>query len=96
MSECVIPTLTSNEVVASKSVLPAGWKPNLKDLKSLDLTLPVSRQSGLCVWIITKSDLLDIRDFAIKFFVGGENQTGDLSVVYHQLAEAVWTAAHGL
>ncbi|WP_243316800.1 fumarate hydratase [Geothrix paludis] len=41
MSECVIPTLTSNEVVASKSVLPAGWKPNLKDLKSLDLTLPM-------------------------------------------------------
>ncbi|WP_257312430.1 fumarate hydratase [Geothrix fuzhouensis] len=41
MSECVIPTLTSNEVVASKSVLPAGWEPNLKDLKSLDLTLPM-------------------------------------------------------
>ncbi len=41
MSECVIPNLTSNEVVASKSVLPAGWKADLADLKNLDLSLPV-------------------------------------------------------
>jgi fumarate hydratase class I len=41
MSECVIPTLTSNEVVASKSVLPAGWKADLSNLKGLDLTLPM-------------------------------------------------------
>ena len=41
MSECVIPTLTSNEVVASKSVLPAGWKADLGNLKALDLTQPV-------------------------------------------------------
>jgi fumarate hydratase class I len=42
MSECVIPTLTSPEVVASKSVLPAGWKADLSNLKALDLTLPVT------------------------------------------------------
>jgi len=42
MSECVIPTLTSNEVVASKSVLPAGWKADLSNLKGLDLTLPMT------------------------------------------------------
>lgn len=41
MSECVIPTLTSNEVVESKSVLPAGWKADLSNLKALDLTQPV-------------------------------------------------------
>jgi fumarate hydratase class I len=41
MSECVIPTLTSNEVVASKSVLPEGWKADLANLKGLDLTQPV-------------------------------------------------------
>lgn len=41
MSECVIPTLTSNEVVTSKSVLPAGWKADLGDLKGLDLTQAV-------------------------------------------------------
>jgi len=41
MSECVIPTLTSLEVVASKSVLPGGWKADLSNLKALDLTLPV-------------------------------------------------------
>jgi fumarate hydratase, class I len=41
MSECVIPTLTSMEVVESKSVLPAGWKADLSDLRGLDLTPPV-------------------------------------------------------
>ena len=41
MSECVIPTLTSMEVVESKSVLPDGWKADLSNLKSLDLTQPV-------------------------------------------------------
>ena len=41
MSECVIPTLTSNEVVKSKSVLPDGWKADLANLKALDLTQPV-------------------------------------------------------
>ncbi len=40
MSECVIPTLTSNEVVESKSVLPEGWKADLSNLKAVDLTLP--------------------------------------------------------
>jgi fumarate hydratase class I len=40
MSECVIPTLTSPEVVASKSVLPASWKGDLSKLQTLDLTLP--------------------------------------------------------
>ncbi|MFI5355161.1 MAG: fumarate hydratase, partial [Desulfobaccales bacterium] len=38
MSECVIPTLTSPEVVKSKSVLPDGWKADLSNLKGLDLT----------------------------------------------------------
>ncbi|MDR3684949.1 MAG: fumarate hydratase [Geothrix sp.] len=42
MSECVIPTLTSLEVVASKSVLPGSWKADLSNLKTLDLTLPVT------------------------------------------------------
>jgi fumarate hydratase class I len=41
MSECVIPTLTSHEVVESKSVLPDGWKADLSNLKGLDLTQPV-------------------------------------------------------
>jgi fumarate hydratase class I len=41
MSECVIPTLTSSEVVASKSVLPEGWKADLSHLKTVDLTQPV-------------------------------------------------------
>ena len=41
MSECVLPNLTSLEVVASKSVLPEGWKADLSNLKALDLTLPV-------------------------------------------------------
>jgi fumarate hydratase class I len=40
MSECVIPTLTSPEVVASRSVLPEGWKADLANLMGLDLTLP--------------------------------------------------------
>jgi len=42
MSECVIPTLTSPEVVKSKSVLPVGWKADLSNLKNLDLELPVT------------------------------------------------------
>ena len=42
MSECVIPALTSREVVESKSVLPAGWKADLSNLKALDLTQPVT------------------------------------------------------
>jgi fumarate hydratase class I len=42
MSECVVPTLTSLEVVASKSVLPKGWKADLADLKNLDLQVPVT------------------------------------------------------
>ena len=41
MSECVVPTLTSNEVVESKSLLPAGWKADLSNLKALDLAQPV-------------------------------------------------------
>ncbi len=41
MSECVVPALTSPAVVASKSVLPEGWKADLSNLKGLDLTLPV-------------------------------------------------------
>src|SRR5664279_4916220 len=41
MSECVIATLTSIEVVESKSVLPNGWKADLSNLKGLDLTQPV-------------------------------------------------------
>ena len=42
MSECVIPTLTSPEVVKSKSVLPVGWKADLSNLKNLDLELTVT------------------------------------------------------
>jgi fumarate hydratase class I len=41
MAECVIPNITSNEVVESKSVLPAGFKADLKDLGAVDLKLPV-------------------------------------------------------
>jgi fumarate hydratase class I len=41
MSDCVIPTLTSNAVVESKSLLPEGWKADLANLKALDLTRPV-------------------------------------------------------
>lgn len=40
--ECVAPNLTSPEVVASKSVLPAGWKADLSNLAGVDLTLPVT------------------------------------------------------
>ena len=39
MSECVVPTLTSAEVVASKSLLPQGWKADMSNLAGLDLTL---------------------------------------------------------
>ena len=42
MSDCVIPTLTSTEVVASKSVLPEGWQADLSNLAGLDLTLPAT------------------------------------------------------
>ncbi len=41
MAECAIPTITSDEVVESKSVLPAGFKADLKDLGAVDLKLPV-------------------------------------------------------
>ncbi len=41
MAECVIPNMTSMEVVESKSVLPAGFKADLTDLKAVDLTQPV-------------------------------------------------------
>ena len=42
MTECTLPTLTTLDEVQSKSVLPAGWKAQLGDLKALDLTLPIS------------------------------------------------------
>ena len=41
MAECVIPNITSLEVVESKSVLPTGYRADLKDLKALDLTQPM-------------------------------------------------------
>lgn len=41
MAECVIPNLTSLEVVESKSVLPAGFMAAMGDLKAVDLALPV-------------------------------------------------------
>ena len=41
MSECVIPTLTTVDVVESKSVLPKGWKADRANLKGLDLSQPV-------------------------------------------------------
>ena len=41
MSECVIPTLTTLDVVQSKSVLPPGYKADLSNLKGLDLTTPM-------------------------------------------------------
>ena len=41
MAECTIPTLTSMDVVESKSVLPAGYRADLSDLQGLDLTQPV-------------------------------------------------------
>ena len=42
MSECTLPTLTTLDEVQSKSVLPAGWKADLNNLKGLDLELPVT------------------------------------------------------
>jgi fumarate hydratase class I len=41
MTECTLPTLTTLDEVHRKSVLPEGWKPDLNDLKGLDLKLPV-------------------------------------------------------
>ncbi|WP_306600169.1 fumarate hydratase [Geothrix sp. 21YS21S-2] len=41
MTACSMPNLTSLGTVESKSVLPKGWKADLTDLASLDLTLPV-------------------------------------------------------
>ena len=37
MTECTLPTLTTLDEVHRKSVLPEGWKPDLGDLKGLDL-----------------------------------------------------------
>ena len=41
MTACSMPNLTPIATVESKSVLPTGWKADLADLGSLDLTLPV-------------------------------------------------------
>lgn len=41
MAECVIPNMTSIEVVESKSVLPEGFKASMGDLKAVDITQPV-------------------------------------------------------
>jgi fumarate hydratase class I len=41
MAECVIPNMTSIEVVESKSVLPEGFKAAVADLKAADITQPV-------------------------------------------------------
>jgi fumarate hydratase class I len=41
MTECTLPTLTTLDEVQRKSVLPAGWKADLGDLKNLDLMPPV-------------------------------------------------------
>jgi fumarate hydratase class I len=41
MAECIIPNMTSMEVVESKSVLPAGYKAGMADLKAVDLAQPV-------------------------------------------------------
>ncbi len=41
MAECVIPNMTSMEVVESKSVLPEGFQAAMGDLKAVDLTQPV-------------------------------------------------------
>ncbi len=41
MAECTNPTLTSMEVVEQKSVLPAGYKADMAELKTLDLKAPV-------------------------------------------------------
>ncbi len=40
MSQCTIPTLTPMEVVEQKSLLPAGFKADMADLKGLDLMTP--------------------------------------------------------
>ena len=40
--ECIAATITSADVVASKSVLPASWKADLSKPKDLDLTLAVT------------------------------------------------------
>ncbi len=37
MTDCTLPTLTTPDEVQRKSVLPEGWKPDLGDLKGLDL-----------------------------------------------------------
>jgi fumarate hydratase class I len=41
MAECTIPTITTLEVVESKSVLPKGYRADLSDLKGLDLKTPI-------------------------------------------------------
>ncbi len=41
MAECTIPNMTTADVVESKSVLPAGFKADMANLKGLDLTTPV-------------------------------------------------------
>ena len=41
MTTCPMPNLTSLETVEGKSLLPAGWKADLSNLATLDLTLPV-------------------------------------------------------
>lgn len=41
MAECVIPNMTSIEVVESKSVLPEGFKADMGDLQTVDLTQPM-------------------------------------------------------
>jgi len=41
MGECVIPNMTSIEVVESKSVLPEGFKAAMGDLRAVDITQPV-------------------------------------------------------
>ena len=41
MTTCPMPNLTSLATVEGKSLLPAGWKADLTDLATLDLTLPV-------------------------------------------------------
>jgi len=41
MSECPLPSLTSQETVEAKSVLPKGWRADLGQLATLDATLPL-------------------------------------------------------
>jgi fumarate hydratase, class I len=41
MTECTIPTMTTMDVVESKSVLPSGFKADMANLKALDLKMPV-------------------------------------------------------